>query len=131
MSYTSIKNITNDIISKNILFLDLETTGLIKKENIDINANQEDKYPDYKKNELYDSSRIVQIGWIYLEDFDYTYEIVPENILMKLVKPDGFEIPEESIKIHKITNEIANEKGLNVKKVLKKIIFEEVEYIIG
>lgn len=133
MSYTSIKNITNDIISKNILFLDLETIGLIKKKNNDIYVNQENKYPDYKKNELYDSSRIVQIGWIYLEDFDYTYEIQPENILSKLVKPDGFEIPEESIKIHKITNEIANEKGLSIKKVLKKIvkIFEEVEYIIG
>ena len=29
MSYTSIKNL-EDIINKNVLFLDLETTGLVK-----------------------------------------------------------------------------------------------------
>jgi hypothetical protein len=134
MSYTSINDITINIINKKVLFIDLETTGLpiINKEK-NTNIKQEEKYPDYRKNEFYDEARIVQFGWIYLEDFDYTYDIKPENILTRIVKPDGFIIPEESIQIHKITNEISNEKGQSIKKCIKKFknIFNEVDYIIG
>ena len=134
MSYTSINDITINIINKKVLFIDLETIGIsiINKEK-NTNIKQEEKYPDYRKNEFYDEARIVQFGWIYLEDFDYTYDIKPENILTQIVKPDGFIIPEESIQIHKITNEISNEKGQSIKKCIKKFknIFNEVDYIIG
>lgn len=130
MSYTTIEKL-DEIINKKVLFLDLETIGLIG--NVQKVVEQEKKYPNYKNNENYDSSRIVQFGYIYLEDFDYDYEIEPINITSQIVKPDDFVIPEESIKIHGITNEIANEKGKNIKKILKKIksIIDDVEYIIG
>lgn len=132
MSYTTINDISKNIINKKVLFIDLETIGLVKGTNSNY-IKQEEKYPDYKKNELYNEARIVQFGWIYLEDFDYEYEITPENILTRIVKPDGFMISKETIKIHRITNEIANEKGKNIKKILKKFIdiFNDVEYIIG
>ncbi len=130
MSYTTIDKL-EEIINKKVLFIDLETTGLIK--NVNKNNKSENKYPNYKDNENYDSSRIVQFGYIYLEDFDYDYEIKPVNIKSVIIKPEGFVIPEESIKIHGITNELANEKGKNIFKELKKIkkIIRDVEYIIG
>jgi len=132
MSYTTINDISKNIINKKVLFIDLKTIGQIKETNSNY-IKQEEKYPNYKKNELYNEARIIQFGWIYLEDFDYEYEITPENISIQIVKPEGFIIPEETIKIHKITNEIANEKGKNIKKILKKFIdiFNNVEYIIG
>ena len=130
MSWTSIKNL-EEIKNKKVLFIDLETTGLVKKTIS--NIVQEKKYPNYKENENYDSSRIVQFGYIYMKEFDYDYEIKPVNIKSIIIKPEGFEIPEETIKIHGITNKIANEKGIQIKKALKKIkkIVADTEYIIG
>lgn len=130
MSYITIDKL-EEIINKKVLFIDLETSGLIK--NVKKNNKSENKYPNYKNNEDYDSSRIVQLGYIYLEDFDYDYEIKPVNIKSVIIKPEGFVIPGESIKIYGITNKLSNEKGKNIKKELKKIkkIISEVEYIIG
>jgi hypothetical protein len=130
MSYTTIEKL-DEIINKKVLFIDLETTGLIK--NVNKNKKSEKSYPNYENNEDYDSSRIVQFGYIYLEDFDYDYEIKPVNIKSVIIKPEGFEIPDDSIKIHGITNEIANDLGIKIQKGLKKIkkIISEVEYIIG
>jgi len=68
------------------------------------------------QNEDYDSSRIVQIGYICFNDFDYDYEVTEENISSIMIKPDGFIIPDDSIAIHKITNERANGEGIEIKK---------------
>jgi DNA polymerase III epsilon subunit-like protein len=131
MSWTSIENLEK-IKNKKVLFIDLETTGLVNnvKKN---NTEQEKRYPNYKNNEDYDSSRIVQFGYIYFENFDYDYDIQPVNIKNKIIKPENFIIPEETIKIHGITNEIANKKGIEIIEVLKKLkkIVVETEYIIG
>ncbi len=119
MSYTNIDILPN-LINKKVLFFDLETTGLVKNKNS--KEPQEFRYPSYKSNEDYDSSRIVQIGYIKFDDFDYD-----------IVKPDGFIIPDNVIKIHGITNEHANEEGIEIKKVMKKMkkVIEDVDYIIG
>ena len=92
----------------------------------------EKQYFSYKDNEIYDSARIVQIGWILIDNFDYDYTIQPENISCKTIKPENFIIPEDAINIHGITNEIAEKEGIPIKKgllKLKKNILES-EYII-
>ncbi len=129
MSYTN-TDIFPELINKKVLFFDLETTGLVKTEN---NLPQELKYPSYKLNKKYDKSRIVQIGYIKFNDFDYDYEVSEENISSIIVKPDGFVIPDDAIAIHKITNEQANEEGIGIKKALKKIkkIIKDIDYIVG
>ena len=129
MSYSNIKNL-EEIINKKVLFYDLETTGLLKTQK---GLKPEEEYPDYKKLEEYDKARIVSIGWLYMKDFDYDYEIKIENISEQIIRPVGFVIPEASIKIHGITNEEANEKGKDLKRSLKKIgkIIKKCEYIIG
>ncbi len=130
MSYTN-TDILPELINKKVLFFDLETTGKIKNEKK--NLTLESKYPSYKSNEDYDSSRIVQIGYIYFKDFDYDYEVSEEHIKCIMIKPDGFIIPNDAIAIHKITNEQANEEGIEIKKALKKMkkIIKDVDYIIG
>ena len=129
MSYSNIKNL-EEIINKKVLFFDLETTGVIKTPK---GVKPEEEYPDYKELEKYDKTRTVSIGWLYMKDFDYDYEIGLENISERIIKPDGFKIPEDSIKIHGITNEEANKKGKKIKNVLKKIgkIIKDCDYIIG
>src|SRR3989338_829058 len=128
MSYTNINDI-NNIVGKKVLFFDLETTGLIKTP---YGMRPENEYPDYK-SKIYDNVRIVSIGWLYMENFDYDYEIGLENIGEKIVKPDNFIIPEDSIRIHGITQDIANKTGIVIKKALKKIIdgIKDCDYIIG
>jgi hypothetical protein len=59
MSYTRIEKL-DEIKNKKVLFIDLETTGLV--ENVDRNEKLENRYSDYKENKNYDSSRIVQMG---------------------------------------------------------------------
>ena len=129
MSYSNIKNL-EEIRNNKVLFFDLETTGVIKTPR---GIKPEEEYPDYKELEIYDNARIVSIGWLYMKNFDYDYEIEIENISEQIIKPEGFVIPEEAIKIHKITNETAIEKGKDLKKSLKGIgkIIKECEYIIG
>jgi DNA polymerase III epsilon subunit-like protein len=130
MSYTTIEDL-DKIINSKVLFYDLETIGLIKTRFHDVKP--EEQYYLYNNNKIYDKGRVVQIGWLYMKEFDYDYEIKPENISSKIIKPDGFTIPEDVIKIHGITNEIANELGIDIKKVLNKLkkILLDTEYIIG
>jgi len=128
MSYTENKHL-DEIINKKVLFLDLETTNIIKTP---FGLPPENEYPDFKSNE-YDNVRILSLGYLYVENFNYDYDIKLENISEKFIKPSNFNIPEESIKIHGITQEIANIKGKPIKKVLK-IIGKKInncDYIIG
>lgn len=94
------------------LCVDVETTGLIPR-----GASITDpKMP-----------RIVQISWCLREE---KLELSRNNFI---IKPLGFVIPKEAIKIHKITNEIANEKGVQLILVLRKLEkdIELCDYIIG
>lgn len=83
----------------NILFFDTETTGVIPK-----GAKYDTDFMDFP--------RIVSLSWDFNgKEFDY------------IVKPDGWIIPEESIKIHGITNEIAQEKGHDLVDVLELFMY--------
>ena len=81
-----------------VLVFDTETTGLIDKVD-----------KKYKRYNLY--PHIVQLSWILYDTtknklIDYCDDIIRI--------PEGIIIPEESIKVHKITNEIMREKGINI-----------------
>ena len=70
MSYTEFSNLT-ELVNKKVLFYDLETSGLpINKGYKELPEN---RYYSYTSNDKYDSSRIVQIGWLYMKDFDYVF----------------------------------------------------------
>jgi len=129
MSYSN-KNNLEEIIGKRVLFIDLETTGIVKNH---WEVKHEDKYPDYKKLKIYDKARIVSIGWLCVKEYDYFYQITLDDINEKIIKPEGFQIPIESINIHGISNEEANIKGTKIKKILKKVgkKIKKCDYIIG
>ncbi|MBQ0154364.1 MAG: 3'-5' exonuclease [Bacteroidales bacterium] len=83
------------------MFFDTETTGLPK--NYNAPATDTDNWP-----------RLVQLGWIVTDK---------SGVVCKqgnfIVKPEGFEIPEQASSVHGITTEVAAAKGKNLTNVLK------------
>lgn len=131
MSYTNFDTIKK-LNNSNVFFFDLETTGL--PINCKRETKPEESYPDYKENQHYDCSRIVQIGWIYVQNFKFNEPVDPNNINSEIIKPKNFTIPELAIKIHNITNEYAKQNGKKIKKVfMDKFIqkIKECDYIAG
>jgi len=99
--------------SKNInalpycIIFDTETTGLIEDKTI------KPTIANLKSNDS-NFPKIVQISWSL---FSREKEIISEgNYYIKQNQP----IPEEAIKIHNITNEICEEKGIDLKEALLK-----------
>ncbi|MCK4891974.1 MAG: 3'-5' exonuclease, partial [Candidatus Pacebacteria bacterium] len=86
------------------LFLDTETTGLPKRW-------------DAATSDLENWPRLVQIAWIYCDHAGN--KILSKS---KIIKPEGFIIPNESSKVHGITTEIAKKKGVSLKKVLTEFL---------
>ena len=97
---------------KNYLFFDTETTGL----------------PTDWKAPAEQFPRLVQLGYMI---FDENKKLLKTG--NHIIKPVGFEISKEVSEIHGITNEIALEKGEDLKEVM--IMFVEhlnnAKYIIG
>ena len=80
------------------LFVDTETTGL----------------PDnYSSVNPYRNVRLIQIAWIIFDGNGK--KLIKRDFI---VKPDGFEIPESSSKIHRISNSLAISCGKSITKVL-------------
>lgn len=86
---------TNDV-----LFFDVETTGLPGK-----GLKWESDFNQYPE--------IVSIAWIY-GGVEKSY----------IIKPNGWTISEETTKIHGITNEMANEKGVEFEKVIDEFLLD-------
>jgi len=84
------------------LFFDTETTGLPKNYNAPLSDSR--NWP-----------RMVQIAWL-LADEDGTERESRDYI----IKPEGFVIPHQSVKIYGITTEKANEKGVQLESVLNE-----------
>lgn len=82
------------------LIFDTETTGLIPKNE---ELKNTDKFP-----------YIVQISWL-VYDIDNNKLISLQDHIIKC----KIEIPDESIKIHKITNEISQSEGISMNTALK------------
>jgi len=78
------------------LIFDTETTGLPQNYKAPITDTQ-------------NWTRLVQLAWI---EYDINgNELRRSNLI---IKPEGFIIPQDSIDIHRVTNEIANEKGISL-----------------
>lgn len=97
------------------LFFDTETTGLPK--DYKAPASDSDNWP-----------RLVQIAWsIYDADGNswesYSY----------IIKPDGFIIPEEVARIHRVTQARAELEGLDLKDVLDRFVADvkKADYIVA
>ena len=86
------------------LIFDTETTGLPKNYNAPL--HDKDNWP-----------RIVQLSWMI---FDKKGKL--SKIKNDIIKPNGYEIPYSAIQIHGISNELANEKGIDVDISLKEFL---------
>ncbi len=90
------------------LFFDIETTGLLKAKRTEIDYRKPEQFPE-----------IVQISW---QLYSYNKKFTRLDTKNYIIKPDGYTIPEESSRIHGITNEIALEKGVDKKEVLEDFV---------
>ena len=97
------------------LIFDTETTGLPKKWNAPLTDS--DNWP-----------RCVQISW---QIHDQAGGLISNRDY--LIKPDGYNIPYESEKIHGISTELAVKEGEDINNVLNffKDDIEKVQFIIG
>jgi DNA polymerase-3 subunit alpha/DNA polymerase-3 subunit epsilon len=86
---------------QNIVFLDTETTGLPKFRNINA-LNQPSNWPD-----------IVSVAWSV---YEYNGTLIKSRY--SVIKPNGWSITADSIKIHGITMEYAEENGSNLDDIL-------------
>jgi DNA polymerase III epsilon subunit-like protein len=92
------------------LIFDTETTGLPTRATYET-------YHHPKKLQCYDSARLVQIAYIILDE-----EKTPTKLYNAIVKPNNFTISPEIAKIHGITQEIAEQKGTDIKNVLTAML---------
>lgn len=103
------------------MVMDTETTGLP-------NSSPHESYPPYTDVEKYDNARIVQWTWGLYDDTGKQIELIDY-----IIKPDGFTIPPESTAIHKISNEIASEKGVSILDAINHFLHDiaRVHVIVG
>jgi hypothetical protein len=97
-------NIFEDNIIPYYIFIDTETTG--RPEDYDEPPSNTNNWP-----------RLVQIAWLI---YDRDCNLISENV--KIIKPDGFLIPDEAIQIHNINNIRATKEGENLKAVLELLL---------
>ena len=82
----------------NILFFDTETTGLVQ---------------DWNDPSCDDNPRLVQLGMVLC---DHNARVLRTTGMM--IKPEGFDIPEEASNIHGITTEMAHDYGVPLELAL-------------
>ncbi len=97
------------------LIFDTETTGLPR--NFKAPISDTDNWP-----------RCVQIAWQLHDDMG---QLIDHQDY--LVKPDGFNIPYDSEKVHGISTELASQQGLDLAQVAEKFIqaLQKTKFVIG
>lgn len=123
----NLNDIYNKIINKRVFIFDLETTGLFDMKN----------HYKYWCNSVFDSSRIIEIGYYYTDNFiiglNEKNDIIIHNYLRK---PTDFknDILEDSIKIHGITYDKLITNGYKFSNILNQDLLEKLnncDYIIS
>jgi len=96
------------------LFFDVETNGLPPKRNTP--PQQWQKWP-----------RLVQLGFVL---YDKNKKLIKQYD--KIIKPDGFIIPEAASNVHRITTEKAIKEGIDIVQVLNDFFdaLDEADYLI-
>lgn len=102
-----------------VLVFDTETTGL-----------PTNKYEAQKGRWYNYWGHIVQLGWV-LYDTEKNTILQMEDEIISL--PDYIELPEDSVKIHGITRDIINLKGVPIDEVLSqfRIALDRCDMIVG
>ena len=97
------------------LIFDTETTGLPKKWNSPVTDS--DNWP-----------RCIQLAWQLHDD---SGKLTSSNSF--LIKPDNFDIPYESEKVHGISTALAQKDGLNLRQVIEKFLtdLDKAKYLVG
>lgn len=98
------------------LVFDLETTGLPKR--FQDPSQKKRKYYPISVSKAYDTSRIVQIAWVVLDENK-------QRILRRqnyIIRPDGFTVPEESTLIHGISHDTASRDGIPILDALQEFL---------
>lgn len=97
------------------LFFDTETTGLPKNYQAPL-------------DDFLNWPRLVQLAWSL-----YDAEGNHWGSYNYIIKPDGFVIPEESTKIHRISQEKALKEGRDIKEILAKFLedVKKTSYVIA
>jgi hypothetical protein len=103
------------IYTMKLLIFDTETTGLPKSRYEDAHKRP-DNWP-----------HIVSISWVILDSV--TNKIIKEKSY--IVRPDKWIIPDESIAIHRITNEIAKCDGVPLKVAIEEFLGETCDKIVA
>ncbi len=93
------------------IVIDLETTGLPCQKPSPFRG-----YYPYTQVSRYESSRIVSICWIVLDD-DFKETVRTYHV----IKPDGFSIPIESTRIHGISHDEAVNIGVSIEQVIREL----------
>ena len=97
-----------------LFIFDTETTGLPRKK---VSALvQAENWP-----------HIVSISWIVMESD--TNEILEKKTY--IIKPNGWIIPEDSIKIHGITQDFAEKNGADLGEVMKEVLQLQFDMMIA
>lgn len=97
---------------------DVETTGLPIRINRRLNYNNLDSF---------NNCRLISISWIITDNIN---DIIEKGTYY--VKPDNFEVSQESINIHGLTNEFLEENGESIHNIIdliKNIFTEKYEII--
>lgn len=103
-----------------ILFFDTETTGLPKDWKAP--ASDTDNWP-----------RMIQLAFLVYATNEATGAFEKVAAFNGIIKPEGFEIPEEVSKIHGITQARAIEEGCHLPYVLEDILtaLREADIVVG
>lgn len=120
------QTILNKIQGKRVFIFDLETTGIF---------NKKDSFK-YWSNTVFDSARIVEIGYYYSENFGITNDLVSNKIIHSyLRKPTDFTfIHPEAEKKHGISINKLHTDGYKFSQILNQDLIKKIsncDYIIS
>ena len=97
------------------LFFDTETTGLPRNYKAPVTDTR--NWP-----------RMIQIAWVYT---DATGNVIDSSSY--IIKPEGFNIPREAARVHRISTERALAEGKDLKSVLTEFneLIDETNYLVA
>lgn len=121
----------DNIQGSSVLLLDVETTGLPKF------TASPSRFFHYTENDKYDSSRIIQIAWVYIENFDINklkqYKNDKSSVTSYYRKPKDFKF--DTNEINKIPYKKVKKEGVLLSHIINNHglgkAISDTQYIVG